>query len=218
MATIQYILIGNPDDCEEIGHYPDRGASKEIAKEAKQIFKKLTESEVKEKNLRNVVDNRGKGHYFFTINSNNIFYFIAGDNKLKERHAFGLIDELDKENIPLKTDSKTRKLNLEGRQKLKEVVEDYLKNKTDKIQEIQNDIEEVKVTMKNNIKNMYNNVEDVETMEKKAEQLKKGAEEYNSSAVKLKRATWWSNCKWVIILVAVVVLLIIIILPISLKK
>ena len=217
MSSIQYILIGNPDDFEEIGHYPDRGASKLIAKEADQIFKKLSESGIKTKNLRNKVDNRGKGNYFFTINSNNIFYLISGDNNLKEREAFELIDILQEENIPLLVDSKTGKLNLEGRKKLNSIVEDFIKNNSNKIQNIQNEVEEVKDTMKNNIKNMYYNVENVEIMDKKALELRKGAEEYNRSAVKLKRATCWQNFKWLIILIAVVVLLIIIILPISLK-
>ena len=215
--SIQYILIGNPEDCEEIGHYPDRGVSKTTAKEANQIFKKLSESGIKTKDLRNKVDNRGKGNYFFTINSSNIFYLILGDNNLKEREAFELIDILQKENIPLLIDSKTGKLNLEGRKQLKSLVEDFQNNKCNKIQNIQNDVEEVKDTMKNNIKNMYQNVENVENMEKKAIELKKGAEEYNNSAVKLKRATCWSNFKWLIILIAVIVLLIIIIIPISLK-
>ena len=58
--SIEYVLIGNPEDCEEIGHYPDRGASKAIAKEANQIFKKLSESGIQTKDLRNTVDNRGK--------------------------------------------------------------------------------------------------------------------------------------------------------------
>ena len=215
--SIQYILIGNPEDCEEIGHYPDRGVSKATAKEANQIFKKLSESGIKTKDLRNKVDNRGKGNYFFTINSNNIFYLIFGDNNLKEREAFELIDILQEKNIPLLIDSKTGKLNLEGRKQLKSLVEDFQNNKCNKIQNIQNDVEEVKDTMKNNIKNMYQNVENVENMEKKAIELKKGAEEYNNSAVKLKRATCWSNFKWLIILIAVIVLLIIIIIPISLK-
>ena len=215
--SIQYILIGNPDDCEEIGHYPERGAPKPIAKEAFQIFKKLSESGIKTKDLRNKVDNRGKGNYFFTINSSNIFYLIFGDNNLKEREAFELIDILQQENIPSLIDSKTGKLNLEGRKQLKSLVEEFQNNKCNKIQGIQNDVEQVKDTMKNNIKNMYQNVENVENMEKKAIELKKGAEEYNNSAVKLKRATCWSNFKWLIILIAVIVLLIIIIIPISLK-
>ena len=215
--SIQYILIGNPEDCEEIGHYPERGASKSVAKEAFQIFKKLSESGIKTKDLRNKVDNRGKGYYFFTINSSNIFYLIFGDNNLKEREAFELIDILQQENIPLLIDSKTGKLNIEGRKKLKSLVEDFQNNKCNKIQNIQNDVDEVKNTMKNNIKNMYVNVENVENMEKKAIDLRKGAEEYNNSAVKLKRATCCQNFKWLIILIAVIVLLIIIIIPISLK-
>ena len=216
--SIKYLLIGNPDDCEEIGHYPERGASKTTAKEANKIFKKLSESGIQTKDLRNKVDNRGKGYYYFTINSKNIFYLILGDNNLKERDAFGLMDELQNENIPLMIDSKSGKLNLEGRKKLKEMVEDFEKNKSNKIQGIQNEVDQVKDVMKNNIKNMYNNVEDVEIMEKKADELRVGAEEYNKSATTLKRTTWWQNCKWWIILIAVIVLLIIIIIPVSLRK
>ena len=216
--SIKYLLIGNPDDCEEIGHYPERGASKTTAKEANKIFKKLSESGIQTKDLRNKVDNRGKGYYYFTINSKNIFYLILGDNNLKERDAFGLMDELQNENIPLMIDSKTGKLNFGGRKKLKEMVEDFEKNKSNKIQGIQNEVDQVKDVMKNNIKNMYNNVEDVQIMEQKADELRVGAEEYNKSAVKLKRTTWWQNCKWWIILIAVIVLLLIIIIPVSLRK
>ena len=216
--SIIYLLIGNPDDCEEIGHYPERGVSKTVAKESFQIFKKLSESGIETKDLRNKVDNRGKGYYYFTINSKNIFYLILGDNHLKERDAFSLMDSLQKENIPLMIDSKTGKLNKQGRQQLKEIIEDFVKNKSNKIQGIQNEVEEVKNTMKNNIKNMYNNVEDVENMEKKANELTLAAEGYNKSTVNLKRTTWWQNCKWLIILIVVVVLLIIILVPVCLSK
>ena len=216
--SIKYLLIGNPDDCEEIGHYPERGASKTTAKEANKIFKKLSESGIQTKDLRNKVDNRGKGYYYFTINSKNIFYLILGDKNLKERDAFALMEDLQNENIPIMVDSKSGKLNLEGKKKLKDMVENFEKNKSNKIQGIQNEVEQVKDTMKNNIKNMYNNVEDVENMEKKAHELRVGAEEYNKSATTLKRTTWWQNCKWWIILIVVIVLLIIIIIPVSLRK
>ena len=216
--SIKYLLIGNPEDCEEIGHYPDRGASKTTAKEADKIFKKLSQSGIQTKDLRNKVDNRGKGYYYFTINSKNIFFLIFGDNYLKERDAFALLDDLQNENIPSMIDSKSGKLNFEGKEKLKEMVENFEKNKANRIQGIQNEVEEVKNTMKNNIQNMYKNVENVEDMENKAKELRVGAEEYNRSATKLKRVTWWQNCKWWIILIAVIVLLIIIILPVSLRK
>ncbi len=216
--SIKYLLIGNPDDCEEIGHYPERGASKTTAKEANKIFKKLSESGIQTKDLRNKVDNRGKGYYYFTINSKNIFYLILGDKNLKERDAFALMEDLQNENIPIMIDSKSGKLNSEGREKLKEMVENFEKNKSNKIQGIQNEVNQVKDTVKTNIRKMYTNVENVEDMEKKAKDLRDGAEEYNKSATTLKRTTWWQNCKWWIILIAVIVLLIIIIIPVSLRK
>ena len=216
--SIKYLLIGNPDDCEEIGHYPERGASKTTAKEADKIFKKLSQSGIQTKDLRNKVDNRGNGYYYFTINSKNIFYLILGDKNLKERDAFALMEDLQNENIPIMIDSKSGKLNLEGREKLKEMVENFEKNKSNKIQGIQNEVDEVKDTVKTNIRKMYTNVENVEDMEKKAKDLRDGAEEYNKSATTLKRTTWWQNCKWWIILIVVIVLLIIIIIPVSLRK
>ena len=216
--SIKYLLIGNPDDCEEIGHYPERGASKTTAKEADKIFKKLSQSGIQTKDLRNKVDNRGNGYYYFTINSKNIFYLILGDKNLKERDAFALMEDLQNENIPKMIDSKSGKLNVEGREKLKEMVENFEKNKSNKIQVIQNEVEQVKDITKTNIRKMYTNVENVEDMEKKAHQLRVGAEEYNKSATTLKRTTWWQNCKWWIILIVVIVLLIIIIIPVSLRK
>ena len=216
--SIKYLLIGNPDDREEIGHYPDRGASKTTAKEADKIFKKLAESGIQTKDLRNKVDNRGQGYYYFTINSKNIFYLILGDKNLKERDAFALMEDLQNENIPIMVDSKSGKLNSEGRKKLKDMVENFEKNKSNKIQGIQNEVEQVKDITKKNIQIMYTNVEDVENMEKKAHELRVGAEEYNKSATTLKRTTWWQNCKWWIILIVVIVLLIIIIIPVSLRK
>ena len=216
--SIKYLLIGNPDDREEIGHYPDRGASKTTAKEADKIFKKLAESGIQTKDLRNKVDNRGQGYYYFTINSKNIFYLILGDKNLKERDAFALMEDLQNENIPIMIDSKSGKLNLEGREKLKEMVQNFEKNKSNKIQGIQNEVDQVKDTMKNNIRKMYTNVENVENMEKKAQELEVAAGEYNKSATTLKRTTWWQNCKWWIILIVVIVLLIIIIIPVSLRK
>ena len=216
--SIKYLLIGNPDDCEEIGHYPERGASKTTAKEADKIFKKLSQSGIQTKDLRNKVDNRGNGYYYFTINSKNIFYLILGDKNLKERDAFALMEDLQNENIPIMIDSKSGKLKSEGREKLKEMVENFEKNKSNKIQVIQNEVEQVKDITKTNIRKMYTNVENVEDMEKKAKDLRDGAEEYNKSATTLKRTTWWQNCKWWIILIVVIVLLIIIIIPVSLRK
>ena len=67
-----------------------------------------------------------------------------GDNNLKERDAFALMEDLQRENIPSMIDSKSGKLNKEGRQQLKERVEDFEKNKSNRIEGIQTAIEQVR--------------------------------------------------------------------------
>ena len=92
-----------------------------------------------------------------------------------------------------------------------------MEKNTDIIQEIQSQVDEVQGIIKDDIKDVVANTEDLIKTKQKAEDLQKDAEKNKITAVKLKRITWWQNCKWIIILVAVVILLIIIIVPISLK-
>ena len=67
------------------------------------------------------------------------------------------------------------------------------------------------------LKEMINNVEEIENMEGKAVQIKENADLFNKNANNLRKAAWWSNCKWTIILILVIILLLIIILPISIS-
>ena len=92
-----------------------------------------------------------------------------------------------------------------------------MEKNTDIIQEIQSQVDEIKGITKENIIAVCGNTEDLAKIEQDAIKLKNGAKAYEKSADKLKRITWWQNCKWIIILVAVIILLIIIIVPISLK-
>jgi flagellar basal body-associated protein FliL len=59
------------------------------------------------------------------------------------------------------------------------------------------------------------NLEDAKDLEDKSNKIKEGADIFQKEAGKVKRATWWQNCKWLIILIIVIVLLLVIILPIS---
>ena len=115
-------------------------------------------------------------------------------------------------------DDFTGKLNESGKKQLKTVIENYKSDDINKINEINIELNEAKDMMKNNIKELSKNVENVEDLEQKAVALKEGAKAYNDQAIKLKRATWWQNCKWLIILILVIILLLIIILPISLSS
>ena len=214
---IKYVLIGNPKTKNEIGCYPEKGVSKKIRTEATQIFLKFCENGSTMKDLRNKINNNNDGNYFFTINSQDIFYLVLADQNINERDAFALMDYIQNEKIPLLIDISTQQLNLYGRQQLKTVIEKFFENNNNKLNDINIEIEDTKKIMKNNIKEMTNNVEEIENMEGKAVQIKENADLFNKNANNLRKAAWWANCKWTIILILVIILLLIIILPISIS-
>ena len=202
---IKYVLIANPITKNEIGCYPEKGVSKKIKAEATQIFNKFCESGSTMKDLRNKINNDNDGNYFFKINSQDIFYLVLGDKNINERDAFALMDYIQNEKIPLLIDKSTQQLNLSGRQQLKTVIEKFFENNSNKLNDINLELEDTK------------NIDEIENMEGKAVQIKENADLFNKNANNLKKAAWWANCKWTIILILIVVLLLIIILPISIS-
>ena len=92
IENIRYLLIGSPETKEEIGSFPEKGVPKKIKTDSFQIFQKFCSTK---KDYRNKINN-----YYFTIKSKNIFYLILPNDNLKEREIFGLIDFIQKENIP----------------------------------------------------------------------------------------------------------------------
>ena len=214
---IKYVLIGNPKTKNEIGCYPEKGVSKKIRTEATQIFLKFCENGSTMKDLRNKINNNNDGNYFFTINSQDIFYLVLADQNINERDAFALMDYIQNEKIPLLIDKSTQQLNLYGRQQLKTVIEKFFENNNNRLNEINIELEDTKKIMKDNIRDMTKNVDEIENMEGKAVQIKENADLFNKNANNLRKAAWWANCKWTIILILVIILLLIIILPISIS-
>ena len=189
-----------------------------IANISNQLFSKYVQSEKYKKEERQQVKNK-EDIYFFLVNTENIFYLVCGDNKLKEREAFGLIEFLQNKNIPPPLiDSNLKKLNFEEKQQFKAAVNDYLNNNMDKIRTVQIEVDEAKDTVKENLQNIYNNVVDVKVLEDKSEELKNTSDQYHKSSRDLRVATCWQNFKWIIILIVVVVVILLIILPISFRK
>ena len=106
----------------------------------------------------------------------------------------------------------TRELNPSGRQQLKALIENYQNPANiNKIAEIQNDVNSLKVDMKKNINKMVESVDDVNELQNKSEQLKLETQDYKQNANEVRRITWWQKFKLSIILGLVVLILIIII-------
>jgi len=173
--SIKYILIGNAENGEEIGHYPER-ISKSIASEPIKFFKELINDGniKKEKRGRHKIND--ESFYYYIINNDNIFYLIYSEDNLKEYDAFDLIQHLQKNNIPPLIDAKIQKF--EEKKKFEEAVEYFLKNKMNKIRNVEIQVNDVKGTMKENIKEILTVIPDVETLKNKSDDLNKDAFEY----------------------------------------
>ena len=68
-------------------------------------------------------------------------------------------------------------------------------DKINKIKNIQKDVDEIKINVKNNINGMLENLELVENLNNQSDALREKAQEYKNNAKELKKATWWQNKK-----------------------
>ena len=129
--------------------------------------------------------------------------------KSKERRY----EDIRRNNILSMINEKTKELNPKGRQNLKMIIEKYQeKEKLKKFEEIQKDIDDVKIEIKNNINKMVDNIEDLDQIEDKSRQLKEESKEYMDNSIKIKNISWWQNVKFRIIALSVLVIVAIIIL------
>ena len=146
-----------------------------------------------------------------------LLFIVLANNQYPERYVFELISKIVEENIPTMINDETKELNPNGRQALKDLVNKYqdIKN-INKIAEIQEDVNAIKIDMKKNINKMVESVEDVNDLQNKSEQLKLESQDYKKNAVELRKITWWQNFKLWLIIIGVVLVLIGIILAIVL--
>ena len=175
-------------------------------KEINRIFTKLAKVENKKYDERNKITSKDENYYFINIKPDLLFVVLA-NNQYPERYVFELISKIVEENIPTMINDETKELNPNGRQALKELVNKYqdIKN-INKIAEIQEDVDAIKVDMKKNINNMVQSLDDVNDLQNKSEQLKLESEDYKKNAKELKNITWWQNVKlWIIIIVLVLI-------------
>ena len=205
-SPIKYILIGDSSSMKIITEFSTGNPSQKTKKEINRIFTKLAKVENKKYDERNKITSKDENYYFINIKPDLLFVVLA-NNQYPERYVFELISKIVEENIPTMINDETKELNPNGRQALKELVNKYqdIKN-INKIAEIQEDVNAIKVDMKKNINNMVQSLDDVNDLQNKSEQLKLESEDYKKNAKELKNITWWQNVKlWIIIIVLVLI-------------
>ncbi len=104
----------------------------------------------------------------------------------------------------------TKELNPNGRQNLKQMIENYQANeKIKRFEEIKKDIADVKIEVKKNINKMIDNINNVENLEDRAKELNEESKEYMENAIYDKKITWWQNAKLRIIILSILVIIVV---------
>jgi len=212
---VKYIFIGNANTQKMIGETSLKSNTK-WTESANKIFNQYTKNIENKYGIRNKIQNE-EGIFYCTIYTNNIFYLGLFADSFPEKVAFKIIEEIKNDNIHLLVDQKGD-LNDIGKKTLKDKLIQYDKEKPDKLSEINGELDEIKIEMRENVKKAINNNEDLGKMDEKAVKIKDNANMFKKQASAVSRKTWWNNCKWNIVIALIVIgILLLIIIPIVLK-
>lgn len=81
-----------------------------------------------------------------------------------------------------------------------------------KVAGVQAQVDDVKVTMEDNVQNMLKQHEKLEDLEDKADTMRTEASKFKKGATQLASKMWWQNCRlWLVIIVVGIIILLIII-------
>lgn len=209
--NIKFFMMGNLST-KKVMLEESFGNSKENDKDAFQIFNRLSMMSSQKFEERSKVSSKN-GNIFFTCHLPNKFYLVLAESTFSESLIFELINEVNNSTIPESLD-KEGKVIMEGKQYLKILVDKYEKKKSS-IADINNDINDIRLEMKSNVKNLIQNKDNVEDLQKQSDQIKDGGELFAKNANEAKKITCWQNWKLIIIIVLIVIgVLLVIIVPI----
>ena len=209
---IKYFLIGDIESSRIITEYSTNLISPKEKKNASQIFKRLCKSKERRYEENNIITAK-ENKYYFSIFQPGISFITYALDSYPQSLIFEMFEDIRRNNILSMINEETKELNPKGRQNLKMIIEKYQeKEKLKKFEEIQKDIDDVKIEIKNNINKMVDNIEDLDQIEDKSRQLKEESKEYMDNSIKIKNISWWQNVKFRIIALSVLVIVAIIIL------
>ena len=205
---IKYLLIGNLDTSKSVTEYITKSFGSVEKNNVNKIFQRICKKENRTFEERNKITSKENAYYFIIYQPNLVFIAYV-DESYPERLVFAMFEEIKNDIILLMNNEEMKEFNSENRQKLKVIIEKYQdKNKMDKIGEIQNDVNEVKIVVKKDIDKMVQNIEDIEKLNQKANELKEATEQYKNTSEEVKRIACWKNWKlWIILIIIILVIL-----------
>ena len=206
---IKYFLIGDIDTSKIITEYITNLITTKEKKNAIQIFKRLCKSTERRYEENNIITAK-QNKYFFSLFQPSIVFIAYALDTYPQTLIFELFENLRKNNILSMINEETKELNPNGRQNLKQMIENYQANeKIKRFEEIKKDIADVKIEVKKNINKMIDNINNVENLEDKAKELNEESKEYMENAIYDKKITWWQNAKLRIIILSILVIIVV---------
>ena len=206
---IKYFLIGDIDSSKIITEYSTNLISTKEKKNAIQIFKRLCKSTERRYEENNIITAKENKYYFSLFQPSTVFISYALDS-YPQTLIFELFENIRKNNILSMINEETKELNPNGRQNLKQMIENYQENeKMKRFEEIKKDIADVKIEVKKNINKMIDNINNVENLEDRAKELNEESKEYMENAIYDKKITWWQNAKLRIIILSILVIIVV---------
>ena len=205
---IKYLLIGNLDTSKSVTEYITKYFGSVEKNNVNKIFQRICKKENRTFEERNKITSKENAYYFIIYQPNLVFIAYV-DESYPERLVFAMFEEIKNDIILLMNNEEMKEFNSENRQKLKVIIEKYQdKNKMDKIGEIQNDVNEVKIVVKKDIDKMVQNIEDIEKLNQKANELKEATEQYKNTSEEVRRIACWKNWKlWIILIIIILLIL-----------
>lgn len=206
---IKYFLIGDIDTSKIITEYITNLITTKEKKNAIQIFKRLCKSTERRYEENNIITAK-QNKYFFSLFQPSIVFIAYALDTYPQTLIFELFENLRKNNILSMINEETKELNPNGRQNLKQMIENYQANeKIKRFEEIKKDISDVKIEVKKNINKMIDNINNVENLEDRAKELNEESKEYMENAIYDKKITWWQNAKLRIIILSILVIIVV---------
>jgi vesicle-associated membrane protein 7 len=210
---VKYIFIGNADSQKMIGETSLK-PNKKWSESSNKIFNQYTNNVENKYGIRNKIQTE-EGIFYCTIYKNNIFYLGLFADNYPEKSAFQIIEEIKNDNIHLLTDPKGE-LNDIGKKTLKEKLINYDTQKPDKLNEINEELDEIKIEMRENVKKAINNNENLSQLDEKAVKIKDNANMFKKEASAVANKTLWNKYKWNLIIGLIIIgILLVIIIPIA---
>ena len=210
VVLIKYFLIGDIDTNKAMTEYSTNAINNKEKKNANQIFQRICKSNERRYEERNIITAK-ENKYYFSLFQPNIVFIIYADGTYPERLVFSMFDEVRKEKVLSMINEETKELNPNGRQCLKQIIEKYQnKEKIDKIESIQKDINDVKIDIKDNLEKLVESVPDVEKLEETANDLQISSDDYQNSTEEVKKVSLFKSCRFRIAVFLILLILLII--------